>query len=64
MYSLIVNGQYVSFCRYQIAPRLDESSDEDDDDEGEDKSKEAPQSSTVTEIRKDDYANDDDDYIL
>ena len=52
----------LSNLSFQIAPRQDESSDDEDeeDDEG---SKEGSQDSSVT-LRRDDYANDDDDYIL
>ena len=47
--------------RYQVAPRQDDSSDDDDDDEDEN-SKDA--TGSVKELKRDDYANDDDDYIL
>ena len=47
---------------FQIAPRQDESSD-DEDEEDEEGNKEGNLDSSVT-LRRDDYANDDDDYIL
>ena len=62
---LLISYDFVYFYDYfsfQLAPRQDDSSDDEDDDE-EEGSKEGSQETNVA-LRRDDYANDDDDYIL